>query len=133
MSFKKKFRKCLQEDIDDLRTLYRKGGSDKRHHNAVTGSERLHQQFIPTVHTADGGNNNAIEHLRKAESGSHVCSPSDLVHIINTYIKQGRQEPCNVQNVSQMASKYLGQGKSLGTTGMTVTHVPGNNTYILKK
>ena len=88
MSFKHKFNKLLSEDIDDLKTSYKKGGYNKRHHNAKTGSNRLHQNFIPAVHQADATKNNKIEHLRNIAGGTHVCSVDDLIHIINTYIKQ---------------------------------------------
>ena len=134
MSFEKQFRKMLREDIDDLKTSYRKGGYDKRHHNAKTGSNRVHQNFIPVVHQADASDNKNIEHMRDSEGGHpHVCSPQDLVHIINTYIKQGDQEPCNMQNVGDMAGKYLKSGERLGNSNMMVVYNPLNNTYILKK
>lgn len=127
------FNKLLREDIDDMKTAYRKGGYDKRHHNAKTGSNRLHQNFIPVVHRADGKLNNNIEHLRNSPSGTHVCGVDDLIHIINTYIKQGEQSPCNQTNVYQMAAKYLQPHKQLGTTGMMVMHNPVNNSYIIRK
>ena len=61
MSFEKRFRKMLREDIDDLKTSYRKGGYDKRHHNAKTGSNRVHQNFIPVVHQASATDNKNVE------------------------------------------------------------------------
>ena len=103
MTFEGKFNKIMNEDINDLRTLFKKGGSDKRHMNAKTGSKRIHQNFIPVVHRADA------------------------------YIKQGEQEPCNAHNVHAMADKYLKPSKNLGTTGMTVIHNPATNGFILKK
>lgn len=133
MSFEKRFSKLIHEDIDDLKTSYKKGGYNKRHHNAKTGSNRKHQNFIPVVHKADGHDNNNVEHMRKSEAGSHVCSPADLIHIINTYIKQGDQAPANSLNVQQLAARYLRPSKQLGTTGMTVVHDPANNTYVIKK
>lgn len=133
MSFEKRFNKLLHEDIDDLKTSYKKGGYDKRHHNAKTGSNRLHQNFIPVVHQANAADNNKIEHLRKSTSGTHVCNVNDLIHVINTYIKQGDQTPCDRTNVYQMAAKYLQPSKQLGTTGMQIVHNPANNSYIIKK
>lgn len=134
MSFEKQFRKMLREDIDDLKTSYRKGGYDKRHHNAKTGSGRLHQNFIPVIHQANPEDNKNVEHMRNSPGGQpHVCSPQDLVDIINTYIKQGEQQPCNIQNVQQMAAKYLRSGKRLGNSNMMVVFNPVNGTYILKK
>ena len=133
MSFERKFKKHLHREITDLRTLYRKGGTDKRHHNAQTSPDRLHQTFIPDIHRADATKNNAVEHLRKASSGSHLCSNDDLIHIMNTYIKQGNQEPCNINNVSSMADTHLNPSKMLGTTGISIVHIPSNNTYMLKK
>lgn len=131
MSFSAAFRKILSEDIDDLKTSYKKGGYDKRHHNAKTGTNRKHQNFIPVVHQASGLDNNPIEHLRDKAGGEHVCSPQDLIHILNTYIKQGDQEPCNMSNVHMMAQKYLGQGKELGTTGMRV--IPRGSAFVITK
>lgn len=133
MNFADKFSKVLSEDINNLRTSFKKGGSNKRHHNAKTGQKRLHQNFIPVVHQANANDNAAIEHIRDRQSGQHVCSPQDLVHIINTYIKQGDQEPCNISNVQQMAQKYLQPKKQLGTTGMRVVFNPTNKSYILLK
>lgn len=133
MSFEHKFNKLLSEDIDDLKTSYKKGGYDKRHHNAKTGASRLHQNFIPVVHQADASKNNKIEHLRDVVGGTHVCSVDDIIHIINTYIKQGDQAPCDRTNVQQMAAQYLQPSKQLGTTGIVVVHNPTNNSYIVKK
>jgi hypothetical protein len=101
--------------------------------NAKTGSKRIHQNFIPTVHRAEGGSNNKIEHLRKTSSGTQPIDMGDLIHIINTYIKQGDQEPCSSHNVAAMADKYLKPSKQLGTTGITVIHNPMTNGFILKK
>lgn len=134
MSFEKQFCKRLHEDINNLKTSYRKGGYDKRHHNAKTGSNRLHQNFIPVVHQSDPTDNKNIEHVRDNPGAhAHVCSPQDLVDVINTYIKQGDQEPCTMQNVGDMAAKYLKSGKRLGNSDMMITYNPLNNTYILKK
>ena len=133
MTFGLKFNKLLSEDINDLRTLYKKGGYDKRHMNAKTGSKRLHQNLIPAIHRADPSKNNKIEHLRNGESGTQSLNIGDLIHIINTYIKQGSQEPCTAGNVNVMADKYLKPSKQLGTTGITVVHNPATNSFILKK
>jgi hypothetical protein len=133
MTFEGKFNKILYEDINDLRTLFKKGGYDKRHMNAKTGSKRIHQNFIPVVHRADGASNNKIEHLRKTASGTVGVDMNDLIHIINTYIKQGDQEPCNAHNVHAMADKYLKPSKNLGTTGIMVIHNPATNGFSLKK
>lgn len=133
MNFENRLHKLLGEDINDLKTSYKKGGYNKRHHNAKTGSNRKHQNFIPVVHKADAQSNNNVEHMRDTTAGSHVCSPADLIHIINTYIKQGEQAPANTINIQQLAADYLQPSKQLGTTGMTVVHNPANNTYIIKK
>ena len=135
MSFEKRFLRALEEGhIDDLKRSYIKGGSNKRHHNAKTGSDRKHQNFIPVVHQVDPSDNHNVEHMRDNAGGHpHILSPQDLVHIINRYIKQGDQEPCTVQNVHDMAAKYLRSGKQLGNSSMMVVYNPLNNTYILKK
>jgi hypothetical protein len=130
MSFEARFKKLLSDDVDDV-VLYKKGGHDYRHRNVKTGADRVHQNFIPVVHKASGEDNNAIEHLRNNGGTSHVCTPQDLIHIINTYIKQGDQEPCNINNVQQMAQKYLSTGKDLGTTGMRV--MPRGQAYVIVK
>ena len=133
MTFEVKFNKLLNEDITDLRTLFKKGGYNKRHMNPKTGSNRIHQNFIPDIHKTDPADNSKVEHLRKGKGGSHPLNIGDLIHIINTYIKQGNQEPCNPNNVAVMADKYLKPSKQLGTTGMTVVHNPTTNSFILKK
>ena len=133
MTFEEKFNKLLNEDVTDLRTLFKKGGTDKRHMNAKTGSKRIHQNFIPVVHRVDASDNKKIEHLRKSKSGTLGVNMSDLIHIINTYIKQGDQEPCNAHNVAAMADKYLKPSKQLGTTGITIIHNPSTNGFVLKK
>jgi len=131
--YNKAFERALNEDINDIKMSYKQGGYNKRHHKAKTGSNRMNQNFIPVVHKASGEDNNAIEHLRNNGGASHVCTPQDLIHIINTYIKQGTDEPCNLTNVNQMAANYLQPTKQLGTTGMRVVHNNANNSYVLIK
>ena len=79
MTFGLKFNKLLSEDINDLRTLYKKGGYDKRHMNAKTGSKRLHQNLIPAIHRADPSKNNKIEHLRNGENGAPSVLPRRIL------------------------------------------------------
>ena len=131
--FKHVFNQLVENTINDLVRSFKYGGSDQRQQHARTGATRMSQNIVPDVHKPDASNNGKIEHLRGVASGKTVCNRNDLMHIINTYIKQGDQEPCTAHNVDQMASKYLAPSKNLGTTGIKVVHNPINNSFMLVK
>lgn len=133
MMFAKRFVHFLTEDISDLKTLFKKGGNNVRHRNASTSTNRPHQNMIAAIHRADGTENTKIEQLKKRQHGVMNCDNNDLVHIINTYIKQGDQTPCDINNVQQLASQYLSSDKTLGSTGIVVRYNPGYNVYQLVK
>tara|TARA_R110002110_G_scaffold279383_1_gene494450 strand:+ start:1104 stop:1502 length:399 start_codon:yes stop_codon:yes gene_type:complete len=107
----------------------------KRHLNASTGTDRLHQNFVPDIYKTDSTANGKIEILRDKPNGSETCDINDLIYIINNYIKQGDQQPCDHNNVWEMAKKYLtgDRGKNLGTTGISVHLDPITNLFKMTK
>jgi len=103
--------------------------------NGFRGEMRLKQQWVPDSHRTDMSLNNKIENLRKKENGLLPCDVNDLIYILNNYIFQGDEAPCDQNNVMELAKKHLSgkSGKNLGTTGIVVFLDPQTNSYMMKK
>lgn len=123
MRFKKRFMSLLNEDLKP----YQKNG--------FRGELRQNMRWVPDSHRTDASLNNKIEILRKKDNGVMPCDMNDLIYILNNYIFQGEQSPCDHSNVMELAKKHLSgrSGKNLGTTGILVFLDPQTNTYKMRK
>jgi len=129
------FEKTYNILLEDLSAFKEPVIRKKRHLNPSTSSTRARQNWVPEIYKTDPTSNSKIEILRNKDNGTETCAVSDLIHIINNYIEQGEQEPCNHNNVWDYAKKYLtgDSGKNLGTTGITIYLDPITNLFKLTK
>ena len=127
----KDFYKLRQKNLEPF-TLHRKYGT--RQQRGITGGNRLHQNIVPAVHRADPTLNAAIEALKKSTTGTKPCNVKDLMYIINKYILQNDDDPCNQSNLGDMVVKYLRVPKNLGKSGIQIIPVSlKQRKFILKK